>query len=42
MTKHNMGVCYIIFHIHVNTLNFSDQKKVKKKSNLYPYSLWGR
>lgn len=31
MTKHNMGVCYIIFHIHVNTLNFSDQKKGKEE-----------
>lgn len=38
MTKHNMGVCYIIFHTHLNTLNFSEQKKGKKEKQ--PLSLF--
>lgn len=39
MTKHNMGVCYIIFHTHLNTLNFSEQKKKGKKEK-QPLSLF--
>lgn len=38
MSKHNMGVYYVIFHDHLNTLNFSDQNKGKKEKQ--PLSLF--